>query len=604
MNDKAPPQDSTQGFRIGQVAVDPDSHVFTGPDDTVQVEPLVIDLAAHLARHPDQVVSRETLIDAVWHGYPGADQSLTNTASKLRQALQRAGGDPRQLKTVPKRGYRLAGPVHRANGSGRGIRRQRVALALGGALALAAAGLAAWWLTTGGAGAQPSVAVLAFDDLSPGGDHQYLSHGLSEELLSLLGQVPELKVPGRTSAFAFRGSDATIPEIAEALGVKHVVEGSVRKDGNRVRISVQLIGAGEDRHIWADTYEAALDDVFAVQERIATRVAQELRARLVDSVPTPPRTDAGTYDLFLRARHLSHQGYSKAGQRARELVAEALERDPEYVPALTLMSRLAMRAGDAAAAGRALDKALALDPENGVATAYQGWRVLLERHQPARAAELIGQALARAPDNAEVLRVAGRFARTIGAFDDAIALAQRSLQADPLCGPCRYNLAHAYMYAGRLEEAAAAIRGYQLQGDGGWITLGNIRLLAGDPEGALAAYDRQRPPAGHEAFWLSGRVMALHDLGRTGEAEQTLARLAQRWGEQRPRAVARACAWTGRKDQAFEWLHRGIAGYLDVLIGNPFFRALHDDPHWRQLLADHGLDPRDLEQLELRLPAG
>jgi len=587
-------------YRLGSVTLHPDSDALTGPKGQVHLEPRVTDFAVRLARRSGQVVTREELIGEVWSGYPGADQSLTNAASKLRRALAEAGGDRELLETVPKRGYRLGNGVHAAGAVDESSRRRKVAIALSVMLMLVIGGL---FLFQSDAlqDSENSIAVLAFEDLSPSGDHEYLSRGIAEELLNVLARVSGLRVVGRTSAFSFAGKDVTIPEIGEQLNVNHVLEGSVRRSGDRLRITVQLLEAGQDRHLWSETYEQPLDDIFAVQDRIATDVADELRVRLAGGTPAVRKTDPRTYALYLRAKFLFDRGSTMHREQARSLLDQALERDPDYVPALTLLAPRAFRAEQFELAAETIDRVLELDPANGLGHVYRAWGKLYLEKNPQTAVALVQAALTNAPDDPQVLQLSGRLLRAVGLVDEAVALSERAIERDPLCAGCLYRLAHAYLYAGDLDAAETRIRRYIRIAEGGWLTLGNILMLQGEPEAALAAYDEQRPPAGHEAYWLSGRAMAFHELGRRSDFDETMNRLIEAWGEREPRALARAYAWTGQSDKAFEWLGRGIEDYFDVLVANPFFRNLHDDPRWFELLEGVGLDPEERANLELAI---
>ncbi len=585
-------------YRVGLVTLDPARDALSGPGGRVHLEPRVTDFAVRLARQPGEVLTREELIEDVWGGYPGADQSLSNAASKLRRALEEAGGDREVLETVPKRGYRLREAQHIPGTKGGGRLWRRAALALPALVLLALVALF-FFDPDAPREAGNSIAVLAFEDLSPQGDHEYLSRGIAEELLNMLARVPDLRVVGRTSAFSFAGKDVTIPEIGEQLNVNHVLEGSVRRSDDRLRITVQLLEADPDRHVWSETYEQPLDDIFAVQDRIASDVADELRVRLAGGTPAQRTTDHRTYALYLRARFLFDRGSTTNGEQARALLDKALERDPDYVPALTLLVPRAFRSGDLELARSTVERILELDPDNGLAHVYRAWDKLYAERKPQAAVDLLQTALTNAPDDPEVLQLSGRLLRAVGLFDEAVAVSERAVERDPLCARCLYRLAHAYLYAGDLDAAETRIRRYIRIAEGGWITLGNILLLKGDPEAALEAYDKQRPPRGHEAYWLASRAMAFHELERQAEFDETMVRLIDEWGEREPRAVARAYAWAGETDKAFEWLDRGIDGYFDVLVANPYFRKLQDDPRWAELLSGVGLGPQDRANIDL-----
>lgn len=582
-------------FNIGEVTVDPARGEFVGPRGRVHVEPLVMDLILYLARRPGELVTREVLIQALWEAYPGADQSLSNTASKLRAALDAAGGDRAQLHTVPKRGFRLAGPVIAEVKR----RRRQVALASGiAALLLAVAAVVVFQFRDVNRD-QISLAVLAFDDLSPAGDHEYLAHGLAEEILGLLGSVPRLNVVGRTSSFAFDGTGATIPEIGRRLGVSHILEGSIRASDDKVRITVQLLEARRDEHLWTRTYERELADLFATEDEVAADIAAQLKLELLPRLRQRPATDPETYALYLKARYLLDRGNMVQGKRGRGLLETVLERDPDYVPALTTAARLA---GNDSRSEELLQRALTLEPDNPAAHAFLAWRRFKVETDPPGAARLMERALENPPASTDVLRFASRFSRSIGRFEEGLALAQLAVERDPLCGNCLYELSLVYLYSGRLKDAEYTIRRYHDVAGGGRITLGDILMLRGDADAALRAYAEQEPPVGHEGAWLTGQAMALYTLGRREEFDAVLAKLSGKWGEEAPCLVARVHAWAGDRDAAFEWLSRGIDACFHLLVGNPFFHELHDDPRWSELLRPFRLDPENLREIEFNPP--
>lgn len=585
-------------FKLGEVTVDPAKGEFSGPGGRVHVEPLVMEMLLYLARRQGELVTREALIGALWDAHPGADQSLSNTASKLRAALDAAGGDRAQLHTVPKRGFLLAGPVVAVTGN----RRRRFAVANGIAavlLAVAAAVALQFWAAERN---ETSLAVLAFDDLSPDGDYEYLAHGLAEDILGLLGSVPGLRVVGRTSSFAFDGTGATIPEIGRRLGVSHILEGSIRASDDKVRITVQLLEARRDEHLWTRTYERDLTNLFDMEDEAAADIAAQLKLELLPRLRQRPATDPETYALYLKARYLLDQGNSVKGKRGRGLLETVLERDPDYVPALTTAAGLAFGGGNYDRSEEALQKVLGLDPDNAVAYALLAWRRFMVEKDPSGAARLMEKALEGTPADTDVLLSASRFARSIGRFEEALALAQHAVERDPLCGRCLYALSQAYLAFGRLGDAESWLRRYQDVAEGGDLTLGNILLLRGDADAALSAYAKQEPPEGNEPAWLSGRAMALWSLGRHEEFEAVLARLSGDWGGEEPRLVARVHAWVGDRDAALEWLARDIDAYFDLVVPDPFFRELHDDPRWSELLRAYGLSPGQLEGVEFNPP--
>ncbi len=193
-----------------------------------------------------------------------------------------------------------------------------------------------WWI---GGPPQQSIAVLPFENMSADPEQEYFSDGISAELLNLLTKIPELRVISRASAFSYKGKDIDIPTVAEQLNVAHVLEGSVRKAGNRVRITAQLIEARSDTHLWSETYERTLDDIFATQDEIAARVVEQLKLTLLGDAPTVQATDPEAYALVLQARYLRHQMTPDSLDKSIALLEQALAIDPDYAAAWAGLAR-------------------------------------------------------------------------------------------------------------------------------------------------------------------------------------------------------------------------------------------------------------------------
>src|ERR1044071_688700 len=183
-----------------------------------------------------------------------------------------------------------------------------------------------------------SIAVLPFVDMSQAKDQGYFSDGISEELLNLLTKIPQLKVAARTSSFSFKGKAVEIPEIAGQLHVANVLEGSVRRSGDQIRITAQLIRAAEGYHLWSETYERKMDDIFKIQDEIAGEVVKELKVKLLGAQPKARTTDPQAYALYLQARELGRQFNRDAYAKSDALYRQVIEIDPRYAPAWDLLA--------------------------------------------------------------------------------------------------------------------------------------------------------------------------------------------------------------------------------------------------------------------------
>ena len=321
-------------FKIGAFIVKPDRNLLTKDGESYSLEPRIMDVLCELAAQPRTVITRQNLIDRVWKVEYGADESLTRAISLLRKTFKSAGAGEEFIQTIPKRGYRLAQDVYAVSAQNAPTlalaqepvdvpkddtapapeavlptqdvaapplvkpekRRSRKAawVSLIALVSLVIIALLFWQNSKKAFGTSlaiseygRSVAVLSFADMSPAGDQEYFSDGLAEELLSGLAQMPDLRVVGRTSSFAYKGQRIGLSEIGNALNVSHLIDGSVRKQGDQVRVSMQLINVADGAQIWSKTYDGTLGNVFALQERISRDVMTELSLVLgLSVVPT------------------------------------------------------------------------------------------------------------------------------------------------------------------------------------------------------------------------------------------------------------------------------------------------------------------------------
>jgi TolB-like protein len=462
-----------------------------------------------------------------------------------------------------------------------------------------------------------SVAVLAFQDLSPAGDQAYFGDGLAVDLINQLGKVPDLRVTGKTSAFSFKDKAATIPEIGEALNVGHVLDGSVSKAGDRVRISVQLVDTRQDTQLWAQTYDRTLDDIFAIRDEITFRIYDRLTIEFERLEAQNLKTDPEVYDLTLQARHIFDIGDSSDKDRqAAELLAQALAIDPNYVPALLLSIRvdyMLLQGGEISDTEQS--QVLAIDPDNGEALIHMAWEDWEGRLDLESAARGISGALRTAPGNLVLTRGAGMFARSIGRHKDSIALLERCVAADPLERNCTFQLAQSYLWGGQLEDAMKAHRRLEsLTGQKNSVYYVVLTLLLqGKPALALTELEAATFPQDHP-MELAARAMIMHDLGRFKESKAAFDRFEEQFeGQFREDAylIAEAYAWTGQADSAFEWLEKGYArderfglqGYwFHRIMFLPIWQKLHGDPRWEELRGRMNMSSARLEAIEFSIP--
>jgi TolB-like protein/tetratricopeptide (TPR) repeat protein len=509
----------------------------------------------------------------------------------------------------------------------RGTWPRSLTLGIAGVLAVAGLIVAAWWQMRGDSGAEtserivalstdskPSVAVLPFANLSLDPGQEFFAEGMADEVLTRLARIPDLKVISRTSSFSFKGQNVDLTTIAERLGVVYLVEGSVRKVGDRVRISVQLVDVSTDEQMWSETFERDLRDVFEIQSQIAARVAAQLNATLFDKVTMVEEIDPAAYAAFLQAHHLlSLAGPDEDVLQAEQLLDEALRLEPKYVRALLERARLAERKdaqgmvpnGEGRSFARVLvRRALALNPEDALANAYLGWQHIVYDHNLVAGAPYQELALRLDPLHLDILRPTVPILMFFGRFDDAIRVGEYVVDRDPLCVVCLHNLANAYILQSRLEDAEPIIRRVLALAPGAVTDLARLRLKQNRPEEVIEL-TKKMPD---DWFKVLFQALAHHDLGDRQAFQNDFTSLQRRWPERRF-IIAIVHAYVGETDQAFGILAEAVAQDSDwkrafyyESTASELYELLQHDPRWEDFLRRHGIAQEQLDRIPFDPP--
>src|SRR5262245_16469770 len=460
---------------------------------------------------------------------------------------------------------------------------------------------------------EKSIAVLPFVDMSAGKDQEYFSDGISEELLNLLAKIPLLQVTARTSSFAFKGKGTGIPEIARTLHVAHVLEGSVRKAGNSVRITAQLIKAGTDTHLWSQTYDRKLDDIFAIQDEIAADVVKQLKITLLGAAPKARTTDPEAYSLYLQAVQLGRQFTAEAFQQSDALYRKALAIDPRYAPAWYGLARnFGNETGQGLLPGKegfpqtreAAVKAVAIDPQYAPAHAQLGWIALYGDNDLAGAALYLKRALAIDPAALSALTTSATLLQSLSRLDEALMLEEAAVRRDPVNVTTLFNLSYHQRIAGRLDAAIASFRtvlSLSPSNGGAHCQLGVALLLNGAAKGALAEIEQET----REIYKMIGLAMVYYALGRKADSDAGLAALIAKYEKDGPSNIASVYAFRGEADQAFEWLDKAVEygdGGLGEIVTDNLFDKIHSDPRWLPFLRKIGKAPDQLAKIEFKVP--
>jgi TolB-like protein/Tfp pilus assembly protein PilF len=459
-----------------------------------------------------------------------------------------------------------------------------------------------------------SVAVLPFADMSADKDQEYMSDGLAEELLDLLAKIPALHVTSRTSAFSFKGKNIEVGEIARRLNVAHILEGSVRKAGNRLRITVQLIDARTDTHLMSETYDRTLDDIFAVQDEIAAAVVVRLKVALLGAPPKAHVVNPKAYALALQARELSRQGTGKTHEQALATFEQALTIDPAYPTALLgvagehlALANKGLKPVDEGyrLAREAINKALTIDPNH--VRAYTALSRIASDYDGdlTAAAGSIEHALALEPTNIDAISAASSLAQNLGRLDRAIELDRYAVAHDPL-SPARHgSLAYDYARSGRLDEAIASYRTALSLAPGRVGTQYNVgELLLRKGDAAAALVEMQHEP--EENWRLMGVTMALYTLGKKAESDAALAELIGKFEKDSAYNIAYVLAWRGEADRAFEWLDKAVeyhdTGLVEIST-EPLFANIEKDKRLTPFLRKIGKAPEQLAAIKFDVTA-
>jgi serine/threonine protein kinase/lipoprotein NlpI len=463
-----------------------------------------------------------------------------------------------------------------------------------------------------------SIAVLPFVNRSGSADDEYFSDGLADELLNVLSKIKGLRVIARSSAFTFKGKQATAGEIGRALDVATLLEGSVRKAGNRVRISVQLVNVADSSHLWSETYDHTLDDIFAVQDDIAQSVLKELRALLlgqdadskasgearaeVAAAAVGRGRNPEAHRLFLQGRYLYSRIANADLTAGIEMLKRAVELDPDHALAWATLGQAypwaagtgLMPPAEGMNLGReAAQRALSIEPN--LAEGYTALGLVLHWYEYdwAGAEASFARALELAPGSADAQQAAGMLEFCLGRYDRALELMRRSIDADPLSMIGPSYVARILHCAGRLVEAEAELRALLARSTSSSREHAALALVLIDQQRAEEALAEANADSVEWArLWSLGIVY--WRLGKSVESNEALAELERKYADSSAFQVAQVRAVRGEVDAAFEWLGRAYQAHdagVALARVSTSLRGLHGDPRWAAFMRQIGLEP-------------
>jgi TolB-like protein/DNA-binding winged helix-turn-helix (wHTH) protein len=626
---------SFKAFRL-----DTANHILWRNEDRVPVAPKSFDVLAYLIEHAGRVVTQDEILEALWPETYVNPEVLRKYILEIRKTLGDRAENPEFIETVPKRGYRFVAPLvdertdepADSNGShiteetvgpepvsseqNRSSRRHQVwKIAILSVLAVVATTGISGYLRLGRARDKatalslnsPSIAVLPFADMSPAKDQEYFSDGLSEQLIHDLAKVSGLKVVGRSSAFQFKGKNEDLRDVGRKLGVNNVLEGSVRREGNHVRIAAELTKANDGFQLWSQTYDRQINDIFAVQDEIARATTEALQLKLLAGNGQPVASNLRSsspeaYEAYLQAKYFSGRGTGKEDLgKALAYTNTAIKLDQKYAPAWALrasvqnmmaqFSLIEVSEGFRKARNDA-ERAIALDPTS--ASAY----LALARTQIAydwdwEAANIcLTKAAALEPGNSDLFRIRAHLAAALGNLDEAIKLYKQAIALDPLRANSYLSLGDDLYVATRYDEAVAALQkalDLNTQADFAHGFLGQILIAKGKPQQALVEIGKEP----NEWAKLTGQVLVYHALGREQNSNAALSELIAKHATDTSYQIAQVYAFRGESDKSFEWLARAYKqrdpGITEIKT-DPLLKRLSHDQRFTDLLTKLHLD--------------
>ncbi|MEP4486023.1 MAG: hypothetical protein ABJ013_10375 [Halioglobus sp.] len=445
-----------------------------------------------------------------------------------------------------------------------------------------------------------SIAVLPFANMSADPENEFFADGLAEELLNLLAGIGELKVTARTSSFAFKDKNEDIREICKQLNVAHILEGSVRKSDSAVRITAQLIQAKDGYHLWSETYDRLLDDVFSVQDEISAAITEALKVRILGSKPKARATDPVGYALYLKGKQLMGVIGAESLRAAEDCLKQSLALDANYAPAIVAlascrsaqMSALLLAPEEGIPATRELiERARLIEPDSPQLMAFSAAFAAMFESNWALAQADSDAALAHGMGDARVLARISVAYRYLGLKEKALQVARKAADIDPLNFSALQGLSSSLALNGHFDEARQVILKAAKLFDSSTFCgyhQGIISLLEGKPKQALEDVASETD----EFRRREVEMMAQFALGRETKARQGLDQMFIEFGEDAAYNHARVLAFAGLFDEATEWLHRakraGDPG-LNTMLCDPVTESLRSQENWPALREALGL---------------
>jgi DNA-binding winged helix-turn-helix (wHTH) protein/TolB-like protein len=624
-------------YRFGQFTLDSRKRVLSRADSLISLTPKAFDVLLFLVQNPNRLVSKEELLQAVWGDTFVEEGNLTQYISHLRKALGDNSEDTRLIVTIARKGYQFTADVTIAETADTAkqptvqvptaesspahtqpVLRSPVNAAVpkapkhwwktavlgASAVLLITVGFASWRHfadVTPPRSRKIMLAVLPFENLTGDPNKEYLADGLTEETISQLGSLnPEqLGVIARTSVMGYKHKDERLDQIGRELSVQYVLENSLRESGNHIRLTTQLIQVKDQTHLWSQDYDYSEKDTLNIEDDVAKSLAHEIHVRLTSKqhaeLAQSHLVNPEAFDAYLQGHYYFERDTDKDTNMAAKYFERATQLDPSYALAWVGLSRARNWQADTGLipsdeghrlAREAVERALALNPNLPEAHVQMARIKRQVDFDWAGADASIQRAIALEPGDPAILRSAAAEAAILGRLDEALPLARRAVDLDPLNAHSWAALGEIEFRGGKLEEAEADYRKaqeFRPDDDLYSINLSEIYVMQGRPQDALPLIER----VGYDPIRTFLYSIAYHALSRKKESDTALSELITKYHASMAHQIAEVYAFRNQSDEAFEWLERAYTQRDSGLIFtkvDPLLKSLHNDPRYAAFL--------------------
>lgn len=580
--------------------IDTDNFSLKSDGKIIEVEPQVFNLIVYLIENKSKLVSRDELLENVWQGRIVLDATLNNHIKAARNVLGDDGQSQNVIKTIHSRGYQFVAEIQKGNEStqvsGNGDYFKKILPYL---FLIIIALIVIYYFSARKAknpiSTNLSIAVLAFLDMSPEQNQEYFSDGMSEEILNKLAKIPDLRVISRISSFYFKDKDKTAQEIGQQLNVSHILEGSVRKQEDKLRITVQLIESKSATHIWSENYDRTMNDVFQIQDDIAESVSKKLKLSLLSKPEKVYSPNLEAYNVFLQANHLVQKSTKKALKEAEFVFRKSIAFDPNYAPAWQQLGKTifsltfnhgARSTNDGLKTSSfAVKKAIELDPNYASSYATLA-RIQSQQRNFIEADNTMKKALALDYTHSYINAVAASNAMFSGNLALALSYREKVKDIDPKYFHNYYGIGLIHFFDNNMDKALKAFQEYEKYNpnkDALNYMISAVLLNQGQTE---LAYEYAQKET--DDFWKNYAMnLVLIAQNKQIEADKLLMAFINRYQNSDLANIARIYAFRGEIDKSLEWLEKAFNHPDSTLIhvlNFPDFRKMHFDTRWHDLI--------------------